>query len=387
MACSSIQAGLAVSWYSCDFFFWAASYQDRAAKAYGVRNQTYAKRNNMELDFELTTEGFGEIEIWEGLPDDINRFPKLKPTCTCMRGAFGELLFYELLGPGVMIRFSVYNIMHPVILKARADKAVLELRVAIKNRIKGIWESIMSASLPENRFCISYASFVKTRAEFDMAGIYATYDFHYDLDFLQRLAKDFPIIDDFLEMVSKEQSIHIAANRYVCSTAMMEAIDFIEHNPYSERSQKYILEDCAKEVLLAALEKIMQDEVPKKGFILTDDTIDKLNEGKSFIESTIEKHIKDGDWHNRITLGMICEKCVLNEYVLKKGFKILFDFAPIQYYVNLKMKYAAKLLLEGKLSVSQIAYTLEYTTPGNFSIAFRKYAKCSPSYFQKHGQL
>jgi AraC-like DNA-binding protein len=341
----------------------------------------------MDLDFELTTEGFGEIEIWEGSPKDVNRFAKLKPKCTCLRGGFGEILFYELSGPGVQIRYSVYNILHPVILKARSDKAVLELRVAMKNRIKGKWEGILMPSLPENCFCISYSSFVKTRADFDMAAIYATYDFHYDLDFLLRLSEDFPIIDEFMEMVSKKQSIHIAASRYFCSPDMMQAIDYIEHNPFTEKSQKHIVDDCAKEILLAALEKIVQEQEPKKGFILTDILIEKLRIGKRFIESAVENHILKEDFENRITLAMVVQKCELNEYALKKGFKMLFDCPPIQYYINLKMKHAATLLLEDKLSISEVAYSLDYNSVGNFSIEFRKYAKCSPSHFKKHGKL
>jgi AraC-like DNA-binding protein len=337
----------------------------------------------MELDFELSAEGFRDIEIKSALPEELRHFKKLKPKCTIVRGAFGEVIFYEIITEGVMIRYSMYEILHPVILKVRADVPVLELRIALQNQIAGLWESIVSPSLEENYFSISYTSFVKTRAEFNRTALYATCDFHYNQPFLERLAKDFPIIDEFLETVAKKESMHIASKKYFCSPVMKETIEYIGKNPFGMQSQLHIAEDCAKEVLLAALEIMLEPEELNKKFILTDTHIDKLKKAK-FI---IEENIREERFDERITLSFLCRKCELNEFVLKKGFKILFGYAPIKYYTRLKMIRAEELLLENKLSIAEIAYTLGYHSPGNFTFEFKKHAKCTPLDYKARNKL
>jgi hypothetical protein len=104
------------------------------------------------MDLELKTEGFGEIEIWEGNQKEIDRFQSLKPVRTCIRGAFGNASFYELHAAGVVVRYCEYQIVKPVILKARTDLPAIELRIALKNQITGTWEGINHPSLPENYF-------------------------------------------------------------------------------------------------------------------------------------------------------------------------------------------------------------------------------------------
>ncbi len=326
------------------------------------------------MDFELSAEGFGEIEIIKISPEDLRLFKKLKPKCMIARGEFGQTLFYEIITEGVVIQYSIYEIFKPVVLKVRADEPVLELRIALKNQIDGVWESIASPSLEENYFSISYTSFVKTAADFYKAPVYTTCDFHYNLPFLERLAKDFPVIDEFLEHVAKEESMHIASKKYICSPVMKETIEYIGKNPYGVQSQSHIAEDCSKEVLLAALEIILEPEELNRKFILTDLHIDKLKKARSIIEETV----KEERFDERISLSFLCRKCELNEFVLKKGFKILFGYAPIKYFTKLKMLHAEQLLLENKLSIAEIAYTLGYHSPGNFTIEFKKHAKCTP---------
>lgn len=327
------------------------------------------------MDIELKTEGFGEIEIWEGTQKEIDRFQSLKPVRTSIRGAFGNAVFYELYAEGVTVRYCEYYISKPAILKARTDLPAIELRIALKNQITGKWEGINDPSLQQDHFELSYTPFVKTRAEFKIANTYSTCDFHYDLAFLESMAKDFPVIDEYLESVNQEQAIQITANNYICTPAMKNAIDYIEHNPFSKRSQKYILENCAKEVLLSALERITEEEDPEKVFVLTDEHIDKLRKCKTIIEENILE---------MISLKFLCRKCELNEYVLKRGFKILFGYSPVRYHIKLRMDHAAKLLLENKLTIAEIAYTINYTSPGNFTIEFKKHFKCTPIYYRTH---
>lgn len=57
------------------------------------------------------------------------------------------------------------------------------------------------------------------------------------------------------------------------------------------------------------------------------------------------------------------------------------DQAPGEFIRNIKMKKAAKLLLENKLSVTQIAFEIGFSSPSQFSRAFSKQYNCLPSEF------
>ena len=66
--------------------------------------------------------------------------------------------------------------------------------------------------------------------------------------------------------------------------------------------------------------------------------------------------------------------------------KIFYDSigqSPIQYYTELKMKEAKKLIREKNYSVSQISDMLGYSSIHNFSRAFKKAVGLSPTAYSK----
>lgn len=54
-----------------------------------------------------------------------------------------------------------------------------------------------------------------------------------------------------------------------------------------------------------------------------------------------------------------------------------------QYVIYLRMKYAAKLLLDGELSIADIALKVGYTSPNGFYTAFRKTYNTTPEKYQR----
>jgi AraC-like DNA-binding protein len=53
--------------------------------------------------------------------------------------------------------------------------------------------------------------------------------------------------------------------------------------------------------------------------------------------------------------------------------------APGEFIRTIKLKQAARMLLEKKLSVTQIAYEIGFSSPAQFSRAFSKQFNCTPS--------
>jgi AraC family transcriptional activator of pyochelin receptor len=81
-------------------------------------------------------------------------------------------------------------------------------------------------------------------------------------------------------------------------------------------------------------------------------------------------------------LTQLSRICVLNEFKLKKGFKLLFGTTIFHYLREKRMEYARKLLLDCSLSVEEVAHKLGYEHAHHFSTAFKKFYKTCPSSFK-----
>ncbi len=87
--------------------------------------------------------------------------------------------------------------------------------------------------------------------------------------------------------------------------------------------------------------------------------------------------------YNNVTLNDICEKFFLRKSQLSVIFKEYTGKSPIQYYADLKIEEAKKLLREDSLSVSEITDSLNYSGIHSFSRAFKTATGFSPTGYKK----
>jgi AraC-like DNA-binding protein len=96
------------------------------------------------------------------------------------------------------------------------------------------------------------------------------------------------------------------------------------------------------------------------------------------------KLMKDGLIEGKnITLSVLCKDLHTNQTTLTECFHKAIHIPPMQYWKVLRLKYAAQLLTESKLSILEIASTCLYETPGSFSTAFKLLFKKSPSDYRR----
>jgi AraC-like DNA-binding protein len=63
------------------------------------------------------------------------------------------------------------------------------------------------------------------------------------------------------------------------------------------------------------------------------------------------------------------------------------ECSPRQLIVTVKMREARRLLLDGELRVSEVAYRLGFSSPAHFSTRFKAFYGCSPSAFLRDGSV
>lgn len=93
----------------------------------------------------------------------------------------------------------------------------------------------------------------------------------------------------------------------------------------------------------------------------------------------VETHYED----QNLTVESLSEEFGLSRVQLYRKVKALLDESVNDYIQHVRLKKASQLLLEGELTVAEIAYKVGYSSPGYFSTAFKGKYACSPSEYRE----
>ena len=114
-----------------------------------------------------------------------------------------------------------------------------------------------------------------------------------------------------------------------------------------------------------------------------DRSIEKArNLAQSSIIELISAYLSENVYKS-ITLSDICNTFFMGKSKLCKLFNEYMGKGPIEYYTELKISEAKKLLLRDELSISNISDMLGYSSIHNFSRAFKKQSGFSPAVYRK----
>lgn len=97
------------------------------------------------------------------------------------------------------------------------------------------------------------------------------------------------------------------------------------------------------------------------------------------VREFLGNHFCDSD----IDLCAIRGRYGLSEKYFREKFKKMYGLSPTQYLMSLRLNEAAKLLQEGVLGVSEVAYSSGFSDVYYFSRLFKKKFLCAPSVFAK----
>lgn len=153
-------------------------------------------------------------------------------------------------------------------------------------------------------------------------------------------------------------------------TAQQKAVIFdIQHCPYTGQMKKLHYEAKIMELFLLQAEQAERLNGKRPSAIKPQDA-EKIHAARQFVN----QHMLEP-----ISLTQISKATGLNEFKLKRGFKLLFGTTVFEHLTDQKMNYARQMLLNTSCSVFEVAYTLGYTEPYNFTKAFKKHFGYVPS--------
>jgi AraC-like DNA-binding protein len=131
---------------------------------------------------------------------------------------------------------------------------------------------------------------------------------------------------------------------------------------YSGLLKRMLLESKVLDLLVLVL-KQLAPEKPFKGLTVRLDDVDKLYEVKRVVEQQLT---------HQHSLRELARQVGLNEFKLKKGFRELFGTTVFSYLLDLRMEHARQLLLQGTMTVEEVAEEVGYKYAKNFMTAFKK---------------
>lgn len=95
------------------------------------------------------------------------------------------------------------------------------------------------------------------------------------------------------------------------------------------------------------------------------------------IISSINAHISDSDFN----IETLCSEAGISRSHLHRKMKEMTGMAISDFIRNIRMEQAARLLIEQKLNITQVAYKVGYSTLAHFSSVFHKHFGLSPKAF------
>ena len=111
----------------------------------------------------------------------------------------------------------------------------------------------------------------------------------------------------------------------------------------------------------------------KNRFLGQSDAVEKINEARAFMKRNID---------NPMSVESIAQSLNVSYSWFRSTFKSYTGVSPAQYQLHLRYLRAKELLSTSRLSISEIAYALNFETVSQFSTFFTKKEGLSPSKFR-----
>ena len=154
------------------------------------------------------------------------------------------------------------------------------------------------------------------------------------------------------------------------TAAMRQVLHQILHCPYQGMMKQMYLESKALELLTLQFARWTKD-IQKSGRSprLRSEDVERLHHAREILIQQID---------NPPSLLALARQVSLDDCKLKWGFRWLFGTTVFGYLHEYRMERSRQLLAAGQMSVTEVAYTVGYSSLPSFSKAFRKRFGSSP---------
>ncbi len=159
---------------------------------------------------------------------------------------------------------------------------------------------------------------------------------------------------------------------------------------YEAGADGYIAKPFESKILLARINNLIKASITRQRLFRKEENpnLDNLaypQADKRFLQSVIDnikQHLEDETYG----LEQLAVEVHMSKSTLYRKIKSMTGMAPLDFVRNIKMKQACIMLIEGRRNISEIAYSVGFTSPKYFSKCFKEEFGVSPSDYNKSRQ-
>ncbi len=269
----------------------------------------------------------------------------------------------ELVMENVKITHALSQIDQNIVLQTTQDSQTVDLFVQLSGQ-----SQIRRSNQSDRRYRSGQCNLVYTpsyEGELNLGGpAVSTFALQFSAAFFR------PLLDEKVSSLAclaeamDKGKMHALTPHNPLVTPKMKAILYdLLHCPFKGFSRRLFLEAKVLELLAWQMEQIGANRSEPTG-VFRPDEVDKLVAVKEWL---------DDHFLQPITLLDVCRLVGLNDFKLKKGFRVLFNTTVFGYLTELRMSHARHLLLESGQTVTEVADALGYRHGHHFTHAFRKH--------------
>jgi len=206
-------------------------------------------------------------------------------------------------------------------------------------------------------------------SSFSIEAPFQAFIIYFPESFFQRVLQDEKGISSFILKHIQKRKAFISSTM-ILTSSMHTIFDALINSNQQGAIKRISFEGKVLELLSAQLEQLEQSyKESSRSLFLKAHDIDKIYIAKNIIEQNIQ---------TPCSLIELSRKVGLNDFKLKKGFKEILGTTVFTFLSDYRME-RAKLLLNQKKSVGEVAYEVGYKNQHHFTAAFKKKYGILPS--------
>ncbi|MAX82302.1 MAG: hypothetical protein CL843_19260 [Crocinitomicaceae bacterium] len=271
----------------------------------------------------------------------------------------------EMHFDGIIVLHGNYRFKDRLQVKGGFDEPIVEMHYNLKGSTYGkVKDFKRPVKLNEREHNIIYMNEPVGSFTFQENSEVESVEVSFTQSYFQRFADyQHPIVDQFLESIEKQEPINCSKNGKL-NLQMECVLREITCNPFKGFTQRLMLEARILELFSMQLEELS----------IASYSLSRHVRISAYEKQQLEMAAQEikANLDHPLTIQELSKKVGMNEFKLKKMFKLYFGTTTFRYLTDYRLNIAKQYLLDTSISVAEIADKIGYAHQQHFTTAFKR---------------
>ncbi len=319
----------------------------------------------------LSHRDYQDMAIENHYPNDFGGLEEVNERLQCGKFFFGQGEYKELFFKGIHIGYGTLSLKKPMRMEMECDYQSVGMFFTFSGKMSTTESqtNLYIESMP-NQHNIYFVNCFQGHTYWETNKNVQIFEINLIPElFLKYLPNHNKRFRAFRKNIEKGEICVLSPHNHWITPAMQWIIRDIISCQRKGFFKRVFLENKVTELLILQLEQ-MSESTQAMCANLNSRLVEKMMDVKEYIET-----------HElgSCSLSDLAKFAETNEYTLKKAFKQVFGTTVFGYWNQLKMAEAKTLLMNGAVSVTEVAKRLGYKNPQHFTTAFKRTFGSAPS--------